>query len=176
MDGLVHIAGLVTWTRKNRRIASANADREHGIGAERGEVGMSATEKVVNDLNVSKLMLCNPKMLTSEMYVRIGQAINGAIDLLKEQEPRVLTADELYLMEHKCVYLERRNSKVYSTEPSIVIGTSKALFCQYKYFLMRENKISDVRYSSDYNKETKSGWRCWSAKPTEERRKEVKWE
>lgn len=48
---------------------------------------MSATEKVVNDLNVSKLMLCNPKMLTSEMYVRIGQAINGAIDLLKEQEP-----------------------------------------------------------------------------------------
>jgi hypothetical protein len=48
---------------------------------------MSATEKVVNDLNVSKLMLCNPKMLTSEMCVRIGQAINGAIDLLKEQEP-----------------------------------------------------------------------------------------
>ena len=47
---------------------------------------MSATEKVVNDLNVSKLMLCNPKMLTSEMCVRIGQAINGAIDLLKEQE------------------------------------------------------------------------------------------
>ena len=47
---------------------------------------MSATEKVVNDLNVSKLMLCNPKMLTSEMCVRIGQAINGAIDLLKEHE------------------------------------------------------------------------------------------
>jgi len=96
--------------------------------------------------------------------------------MLKEKEPRALTADELYLMEHQCVYLERRNSKVYSTEPSIVIGTSKALFCQYKYILMRENKISDVRYSSDYNKETKSGWRCWSAKPTEEQRKEVKWE
>ena len=96
--------------------------------------------------------------------------------MLKEQEPMVLTADELYLMEHQCVYLERRNSKVYSSEPSIVIGTSKALFCQYKYFLMRENKISDVRYSSDYNKETKSGWRCWSAKPTEEQMKEVPWE
>lgn len=51
-------------------------------------MGMSATEKVVNDLNVSKLMLCNPKMLTSEMCVRIGQAINGAIDLLKEQEAK----------------------------------------------------------------------------------------
>ena len=48
---------------------------------------MPDREKVINDLNVSKLMLCNPKMLTSEMCVKIGQAINGAIDLLKEQEP-----------------------------------------------------------------------------------------
>ena len=103
--------------------------------------------------------------------------VADAIAMLKEQEPRVLTADELYLMEHKCVYLERRNSQLYLTEPSIVIGTSKPLaLCQYEYILMRENKISDVRYSNDYNKETKSGWRCWSAKPTEERRKEVKWE
>lgn len=106
----------------------------------------------------------------------VQETAKAVLALLKEQEPRVLTVDELYLMEHKCVYLERRNSRVYSTEPSIVIGTSKALFCQYKYILMRENKISDLRYSSDYNKETKSGWRCWSAKPTEERRKEVKWE
>ena len=96
--------------------------------------------------------------------------------MLKEKEPMVLTANELYLMEHKCVYLERRNSQVYSTEPSIVIGTKYLALYQYKYLLMRENKISDVRYSSDYNKETKSGWRCWSAKPTEERRKEVKWD
>ena len=55
---------------------------------------MSATEKVVNDLNVSKLMLCNPKMLTLEMCVRIGQAINSAIDLLKEQEPVEPTINE----------------------------------------------------------------------------------
>ena len=47
---------------------------------------MSATEKVVNALNVSKLILCNSKMLTSEMCVKIGQVINDAIDLLKEQE------------------------------------------------------------------------------------------
>lgn len=60
---------------------------------------MPDREKVVNALNVSKLMLCNPKMLTSEMYVRIGQAINGAIDLLKEQEPKPMIEiedDDLY--------------------------------------------------------------------------------
>ena len=49
---------------------------------------MSETEKVTNDLNVAKLILCNPQVLTPEMCVKIGQAINTAIDLLKEQEAR----------------------------------------------------------------------------------------
>ena len=47
---------------------------------------MSVTE-VINDLNVAKRILCNPQMLTPEMCVRIGQAINSAIELLKEQAP-----------------------------------------------------------------------------------------
>jgi hypothetical protein len=47
----------------------------------------NATETVVNDLNVAKLMLCNPQTLTPEMCVRIGQAITSAIDLLENQEP-----------------------------------------------------------------------------------------
>lgn len=46
---------------------------------------MDATERVINDLNVAKLMLCNPQ-LTPEMCVKIGQAINGAIDLFTEQK------------------------------------------------------------------------------------------
>lgn len=47
---------------------------------------MSETERVINDLNVAKRILCNPQMLTSEMNIRIGQAITNAIALLKEQE------------------------------------------------------------------------------------------
>lgn len=48
---------------------------------------MSATERVVNDLYIAKLMLCNPQRLTPEMCIRIGQAITSAIVLLNEQEP-----------------------------------------------------------------------------------------
>lgn len=48
---------------------------------------MSATERVVSDLNIAKLILCNPQMLTPEMRVRIGQAITSAIATLKQQEP-----------------------------------------------------------------------------------------
>lgn len=47
---------------------------------------MIATERVINDLNVAKLMLCNPRVLTPEMCVKIGQAISSAIVLLTEQE------------------------------------------------------------------------------------------
>ena len=55
---------------------------------------MTATERVINDFNVAKLMLRNPQVLTPEMCVKIGQAISSAIALLKEQEARELTIDE----------------------------------------------------------------------------------
>ena len=54
--------------------------------AEGGKVGMSETEQVINDLNTAKLILCNPKILTPEMCVRIGQTVTSAINLLTEQE------------------------------------------------------------------------------------------
>lgn len=51
---------------------------------EEGEIGMNATEKVINDLNVAKLMLSSPQILTPEIRVKIGQTITSAIDLLTE--------------------------------------------------------------------------------------------
>ena len=57
---------------------------------------MSATERVINDLNVAKITLCNPQMLLNpEMRVRIGQVINSAIDLLKAQPRWISVKDRL---------------------------------------------------------------------------------
>ena len=55
---------------------------------------MSETERVINDLNVAKRILCNPQMLNIEMNIRIGQAITDAIALLKEKEPAEPVLDE----------------------------------------------------------------------------------
>lgn len=55
---------------------------------------MSKTERVIDDLNVAKRVLCNPQMLTFEMNIRIGQAITNAIALLKEQEAIKPTINE----------------------------------------------------------------------------------
>ena len=107
---------------------------------------MADREKVINDLNVSKLMLCNPKMLTSEMCVRIGQAINGAIDLLKEQEARVMTLDELTE-----IYVEFKGD-----------------ICPCRLTNFDLQKI--VKYAVD------GDCRLWTGKPTDEQRKTVKWE
>ena len=103
--------------------------------------------------------------------------MRDALVLLKEQEARVLTTDELFYMEHQGVYIERRNSQLYATEPAIVLRTAvcEPSFGGTKYILMRENKLSESRWACDYNKDRRNGWRCWTSKPTEEQRKAVKW-
>ena len=117
------------------------------------------------------------EILFNSGYNSYGNTLRKTIVLLKEQEPRVLTTDELFHMEHQGVYIERRNSQLYATEPAIVLRTS---VCEpslggNKYILMRENKLSDSRLACDYNKDRRNGWRCWTSKPTEEQRKAVKW-
>lgn len=53
---------------------------------------MSETERVINNLNVAKLVLCKPNMVTSEMCIKIGQAISDALAMLKDQQQMI---DEL---------------------------------------------------------------------------------
>lgn len=59
---------------------------------------MSATENVIKDLNIAKFILCNPQMLNPEMCIRIGQAINSAINLLTA-EP---TTEREVINENEC--------------------------------------------------------------------------
>jgi len=79
---------------------------------------MSATEKVINDLNAAKLMLCNPIMLNPEMCVRIGQAITSAIYLLKEQEEEIenLKQTAQSMMEGICLLKEQEAIPVVQRE------------------------------------------------------------
>ena len=43
-------------------------------------------EKVMENMNIAKAVLCNPNMVTPEMCIMIGQTISDAISMLKEQE------------------------------------------------------------------------------------------
>lgn len=43
-------------------------------------------EKIIENMNVAKAVLCNPNMVTPEMCIKVGQTISDALSLLKEQD------------------------------------------------------------------------------------------
>ena len=89
-------------------------------------------------------------------------------ELLKEQEPRVMTLEEVKRSAGETVWAERW-------------GDSKTIVAQFApydtiddsfYFFTIGNSVSYKVYTEDYYKD----WRCWTSRPTDEQRKAVKWE
>lgn len=120
-----------------------------------GDVEMSATESVIKDLNIAKFILCNPQMLNPEMCIRIGQAINSAIDLLT---PRVLTLEEL--KEGESYWLTA--GKDFIPQPVICVHREDDALKPYITFACQYGTCS--LKTESYGKT----WYCWTAKPTDE--------
>ena len=89
-----------------------------------------------------------------------------ALAMLKAQEPRVMTLDEVKAFEWDYCYLEevRLPGKEY-----------RAVFGDYALTCITLPCVTSMQIQhgdGTYGKK----WRCWSAKPTDEQRKAVKWE
>ena len=143
---------------------------------------MDKREKVIKGLEMHASGICNVLTENGKEYCTYWEnndncmvaLLKDALELLKAQEARVITLAELWHMEHKPVCLERKNSRLYITEPSIVLKTERSYIPSLgeSYILMRENKIHDKYWACDYNKT----WRCWTSSPTDEQREAVKWD
>lgn len=92
--------------------------------------------------------------------------VDAAITLLKEQEARVMTLDEVKAFDWDYCYLEeeRLPGKEYRT----VCG-DYALTC------ITWPCVASMRIQRGDNSYEKK-WRCWTHKPSKEQRKAVKWE
>ena len=114
---------------------------------------MPDREKVIEGLEETEIMLIQAVDRGGEMAVmgafKCLNHVTDALVLLKEQEPRVLTLEEARTYE--VVWPEDKGEG--KLHPLIV-----------------ENNMNDSKYY-------KYGvhWRVWSAKPTDEQRKAVKW-
>lgn len=87
-----------------------------------------------------------------------------ALALLKAQEPRVMTLDEL--SEKTDVWFE---SLVYDTiDPALSSGS----YDDGTVGLMTLGEELFYLDEADYGKT----WRCWTSRPTDEQREEAKWE
>lgn len=94
------------------------------------------------------------------------QLMADALELLKAQEPRVLTRKEVQNDCPDYVYLETSTGR---------------LECCIKDEGESDKRVGDFVYELDEFfikawKDYGKTWRCWSNRPTEEQRKAVKWE
>jgi len=95
---------------------------------------------------------------------------NDILELLKEQEAKVLTLDQLKEALDTVVWLEKPMSE------NLADGYS--LTYRYKHGYMffdspfGDNPSQDRLEYSEYGK----SWRCWNKRPTDEQRQAVKWE
>lgn len=92
-----------------------------------------------------------------------GNIYLDALTLLKAQEPRVMTLKEIVSAE--CVWIE------YATSENIVIALpwNIELTDDTYNFIGMPNCF--VEFRSLYGEE----WRCWTSRPTDEQRKEARW-
>lgn len=108
---------------------------------------------------------------------------DDALELLKAQEPRVMTLEEVCaaVQKNATLFTECEKENQWVTE-GMAHFSDLALFNDPKY---DECKITFIRHTYDgtqknewyvrlknYNKT----WRCWTSRPTDEQREAVKWE
>lgn len=95
--------------------------------------------------------------------------LRGALELLKEQEPRVLTLEELRSLDGTDHFVWLEDNGEYD------------LYDCYAEVTTYQNNVElntfgrEVEFEPD-NEEYGKTWRCWSARPSNAQRMAVKWD
>ena len=94
-----------------------------------------------------------------------GIALDEAVRLLKEQEPRVMTADEV--QPDELVWIEVPQSD--EIWPALL---RREDWFDDPTWAMRGYALAGYYRDEGYGRD----WRCWTARPTDEQREAVKWD
>ena len=123
---------------------------------------MNSREKIINEL---RFQLDSKEVKDQHYPVQLSASdANAILDLLKEQEPRVLTLEEV--PDAAFCYLEY---KAYGTIEPAIYGEAD-IDDTVAFTTLEDGK--DYLDLIDYCK----AWRCWTSQPTDEQRKAVKWD
>lgn len=130
---------------------------------------MADREKVIKGLECCILRDPDDKQRCSECPYE-GNCVNrlkmDALSMLKAQEPRVMTLEEVEVLPYGYVLIEtdKKNS---------LHWVDALLFCKNTNFsfdfITLEGRARLL--GTDYNME----WRCWTSRPTDEQRRETPW-
>lgn len=113
------------------------------------------------------LLRCSWDDIDKERH-RFQPVLNDALELLKERQARVVTLEEIHNRDVDCVWIEydQNHYRTFVIQPGIFHATTTgkttifACGCGGKEF-----------YDAGYN----VNWRAWTARPTDEQRKDEQW-
>lgn len=128
---------------------------------------MADREKVIEGLNDIHAVACgmgNDQCYLNSIGIKQLQTlINDATELLRAQEPRVMTLEEAANAE--CVFYDWRTRGV---------RPAKVTRVPYKtgtYRVQRFGDIDEWVHADEYGEY----WRCWTSRPTDEQREATPW-
>lgn len=108
-------------------------------------------------------------------WVKIDRKLaNDVLSMLKAQEPRVYTVDELKRGEHYYLelHLEPTGDGIHYAEISSIDRWHDKLHGKFKsYDLIYDERGASYMYEWSYGRT----WRCWTSRPTDEQREAKPW-
>lgn len=121
-------------------------------------------EKIINELD-DVAMAC-----VEYGDLKAIQTLNSAIILLKEQEPRTMTMEEVKQHDNQggCVWFEQ---PTYNAVAAFARQDNECTEIISSYLL--GEPINHVYMSNTFYGKT---WRCWTSRPTPEQMRETLWE
>ena len=139
---------------------------------------MTKWEKVIQALELcikgNEIHYCNKcPYKISDFNCDSKGFMKDALDLLKEQEPRVMTLQEA--IDYGYDYGESGEDYDF---PPVFIEYFDDRKCYVHWWVAAQVNMSlyqTVALREDYNKATQYGFRLWTSRPTEEQRKAVPW-
>ena len=99
-------------------------------------------------------------------YAGLGCGIDAAIEKLKAQEPRVMTLEEVKMLDSDYYYLESMRSP--GKELREIVGAYNLTCVTWPSITWARQTMGDSGYGKT--------WRCWTSRPDEKRRAETQWE
>ena len=146
---------------------------------------MPDREKVTRDLAHiavwvrSRADMATPGSDAAMLLYSWEKSCEDALALLKEQEARVMTWQEVDKSGSTHMWVEIHSPHV--NQIILVYCTVKQSEGFPDSFILNEDSgVTWLREGFDYNRDgffgIHSGWRCWTARPTEEQRRTVKWD
>ena len=100
------------------------------------------------------------------------QMLKDALSLLKAQEPRVMTLEELEDALDTVVWLDIPNTENLADGYSLIMAYSHK-----NGFILLDSPFCDNPSQDRFEyKDYGITWRCWTFRPTDEQRKAVKWD